>query len=199
MIRLRLALELDYDITEPACDFIFNIHAAHTERQQVVEEWLHLSQDVQLRVETEPTTRNRYLRVKALPGPLKLAYSATALSHHIAEPGQIGEVPVARLPAQVLSYIYPSRYCQSDRLHRLAMREFGQQWQGYSRVQAIRDWVRCAQCVAKTGLDLDLSDNGGKHRNEIRGFHPSAAVLPHGLTGMRCRRQGRPHAPLRQE
>jgi len=45
------------------------------------------------------------------------------LSHHVAEPAQIGEVPVARLPSQVLSYIYPSRYCQSDRLHRLAMRE----------------------------------------------------------------------------
>lgn len=142
MIRLRLALELDYVVGEHGCDFIFNIHAAHTERQRVVEERLTLSQDVQLRVETDGTTRNRYLRVKALPGPLKLAYGATVeLSHHVAEPDGIGEVPVARLPAQVLGYIYPSRYCQSDRLHRFAMREFGQQWQGYGRVQAIRDWV----------------------------------------------------------
>ena len=142
MIRLRLALELDYDIAEPGCDFIFNVHAAHTARQRVVEEVLTLSQDVQPRVETEPATRNRYLRVKALAGPLKLAYRATVdLSHHIADPAQIGEVPVARVPTEVLSYIYPSRYCQSDRLHRLAMREFGQQWQGYGRVQAIRDWV----------------------------------------------------------
>src|SRR5436190_15022605 len=142
MVRLRLALELDYDIAEPGCDFIFNIHAAHTERQRVIEEALTLSQDVPPRVETDPSTRNRYLRVNASPGPLKLAYGATVdLSHHVAEPTQIGEVPVARLPARVLSYIYPSRYCQSDRLHKLAMREFGHQWQGYSRVQAIRDWV----------------------------------------------------------
>jgi hypothetical protein len=28
MIRLRLALELDYDVAETGCDFIFNIHAA---------------------------------------------------------------------------------------------------------------------------------------------------------------------------
>jgi transglutaminase-like putative cysteine protease len=41
----------------------------------------------------------------------------------------------------VLSYIYPSRYCQSDRLLKLAMREFGMQRQGYGRVQGIRDWV----------------------------------------------------------
>jgi transglutaminase-like putative cysteine protease len=142
MIRLRLALELDYEIAEHGCDFIFNVHAAHTERQHVIEEGLTLSQDVRPRVETDPATRNRYLRVKASPGPLKLAYGATIdLSHHTAEPANIGEVPVARLPAQVLSYLYPSRYCQSDRLHKFAMREFGQQWQGYSRVQAIRDWV----------------------------------------------------------
>ena len=32
MIRLQLALELAYTIAEPGCHFIFNIHAAHTER-----------------------------------------------------------------------------------------------------------------------------------------------------------------------
>jgi transglutaminase-like putative cysteine protease len=143
MIRLRLALELDYDIAEPGCDFIFNIHAAHTERQRVVQEHLTLSQDVQHRVEMDAATRNRRLRVQALAGPMKVAYEATVdLSHHMADPGGIAEIPVASLPAEALTYVYPSRYCQSDRLHRFAMREFGQQWQGYSRVQAIRDWVQ---------------------------------------------------------
>ena len=142
MIRLRLTLELDYEVSEPGCDFIFNIHAAHTDRQRVLDETLTLSQNILSRVETDPATRNRYLRLSALPGPLKVAYNAVVeLEHHFGQPAQIAEVPVARLPAQVLNYIYPSRYCQSDRLHRLAMREFGQQWQGYSRVQGIRDWV----------------------------------------------------------
>lgn len=155
MVRLKLALELDYDIAEPGCDFIFNIHAAHTERQQVVQESLTLSQDIDVRVETDPSTRNRYLRLKAFPGPLKVAYGATVdILHHVEEPTQIGEVPVARLPGPVLSYLYPSRYCQSDRLHRFAMREFGQQWQGYSRVQAIRDWV-----LQRTTFSSNTSDS----------------------------------------
>lgn len=142
MIRLELALDLAYDISEPGCDFIFNIHAAHTRRQHVLSESLTLSQNLQPLVETDPSTLNRYLRVQASAGPLALSYRATVdLIHHFAPPGEIPEVPIARLPAHVLSYIYPSRYCQSDRLHRLAMREFGQRWQGYSRVQAIRDWV----------------------------------------------------------
>jgi transglutaminase-like putative cysteine protease len=111
-------------------------------RQQVLHESLALSQELQERVETDPATLNRYLRVHALAGPLHLSYRATVdLLHHFASPGEIAEVPVARLPWQVLNYIYPSRYCQSDRLHRMAMLEFGQRWQGYGRVQAIRDWV----------------------------------------------------------
>ncbi len=142
MIRLQLTIELDYEVLGPSCDFIFNIHAAQTDRQQVLAETLHLSQNLASRVETDPVTRNRYLRLTAGPGPLRVSYSATVdLLHHMADPMQIGEVAVAQLPASVLSYIYPSRYCQSDRLHRFAMREFGQRWQGYARVQGIRDWV----------------------------------------------------------
>ena len=142
MIRLELALDLSYDIAEHGCDFIFNIHAAHTPRQHVLHESLSLSQDLRPAVETDPATLNRYLRLRASAGPLTLSYRATVdLLHHFALPADIPEMPVARLPAQVLSYIYPSRYCQSDRLHRMAVLEFGQRWQGYIRVQAIRDWV----------------------------------------------------------
>ena len=142
MITLRLTLALDYEIAAPGCDFIFNIHAAHTDRQRVVEEQLTLNQNVRYQVDTDPATLNRYLRVSALPGNLHVAYSATVeLAHFSAEPKTIAEAPVAQLPTRVLSYIYPSRYCQSDRLLKLATREFGEWWQGYGRVQGIRDWV----------------------------------------------------------
>jgi transglutaminase-like putative cysteine protease len=142
MIRLRLSLELDYEIAPPSCDFIFNIHAAHTDCQRVLDENLQISQDVAARVDTDPITQNRYLRLSGAPGPLKVSYNATVdLNHFVEQPGNIAEVPVAQLPTSVLGYIYPSRYCQSDRLLRLATKEFGHWQQGYSRVQGIRDWV----------------------------------------------------------
>lgn len=143
MVRLKFSIELNYEIDEPGCDFIFSIHAAQTAHQTVVSESLDISQSLPPNLYTDPVTHTRFLRLKALAGLLTLRYAASVgLDHYTAQPAQIGEVAVANLPGQVLPYLYPSRYCQSDRLHRLAVQEFGHLWQGYSRVQAICDWVR---------------------------------------------------------
>ncbi len=142
MLRLRFSIELNYEIDPPGCDFIFSIHAAQTPHQTVVSESLGISQQLPATPYTDPVTHTRFLRLKAFAGPLTVRYDATVdLNHHTAQPAQLGEVAVANLPGAVLPYIYPSRYCQSDRLLRLAVKEFGQLWQGYGRVQAIRDWV----------------------------------------------------------
>jgi transglutaminase-like putative cysteine protease len=142
MIRLQLQVDLSYEVDAYGADFVFNIHAAHTPCQTLSVENLVLSQQLSPQIYTDPVTRNRYMRLRALPGPLRVSYSAIVdLAHHRADPSQITEVPVQRLPHDVISYIYPSRYCESDRLVKMAIAEFGHLWQGYSRVQAIRDWV----------------------------------------------------------
>jgi transglutaminase-like putative cysteine protease len=143
MIRLELQVDLSYQVDQYGADFVFNIHAAHTRSQTIAAEKLVLSQPLTPRIDTDPATGNRYMRLRAEPGELKLSYTATVdLAHHMAEPGQLAEVPVRNLPAEVIGYIYPSRYCQSDRLVKMAINEFGALWQGHSRVQAIQDWVQ---------------------------------------------------------
>ena len=142
MVRLQFSIDLNYDITDFSCDFILNVHAAQTPAQSVVGESLAISQGVTSNLFTDPLTHARFVRFKASSGPLLVRYQATVdLNHFTAQPDQIAEVAVADLPVEVLRYIYPSRYCQSDRLHRLAVKEFGHLPRGYSRVQAIRDWV----------------------------------------------------------
>jgi transglutaminase-like putative cysteine protease len=64
------------------------------------------------------------------------------VAHHRSEPDTLNEVPVRCLPLEVMPYVYPSRYCQSDRLIKLATNEFGHLWRGYSRVLAIQHWVQ---------------------------------------------------------
>ncbi|MBK7684662.1 MAG: transglutaminase family protein [Rhodocyclaceae bacterium] len=142
MFRLKFSIELNYEIDQPGCDFIFSIYAAQTPYQSVVSESLSISQSLPSSTYTDPMTHTRFLRLTAFAGPLSVRYAAVVdLDHYTAQPAELSEVAVANLPGAVLPYIYPSRYCQSDRLYRLAIKEFGHQKQGYSRVQAIRDWV----------------------------------------------------------
>ena len=143
MIQMSLQVELNYAIDSYGADFVLNIHAAHTPSQLVRSEDLSLSQNIESTMHTDTVTGSRYLRLRALPGHLRLSYTATVdLAHHFCDPALLQEVPVRNLPPEVLSYIYPSRYCQSDRLLKLASGEFGNLWQGYYRVLAIQDWVK---------------------------------------------------------
>ena len=167
LVRLALSVELHYDIGAPGCDFIFNLHAAQTPHQTVVAETLNLSQPWPPQIYTDPVTRTRYLRLHANTiGPLTVRYNATVdIRHYSAEPRHIQEVPVAQLPGEVLIYIYPSRYCPSDRLYRLASREFGHLWHGYSRVQAICNWVQrnvkfCSNTSDSTTTAVDTLVSG---------------------------------------
>lgn len=143
MVRLKLSIELQYEIIDQISDFIFNIHAAQTQCQSLVMENFQVSQPVDVALFTDKAHGNRYARLRALSGPLTVRYDAVIdIDHHIASPDSVGEVPIAQLPADALSYIYPSRYCQSDRLRQLANNEFGGLPQGYWRVRAIQDWVQ---------------------------------------------------------
>lgn len=143
MIRIELQIDLQYEIDGAGADFVFNIHAAQTPSQLVSAEKLTLSQSIPLRMYTTPITGNRYMQVHAAPGALNLSYTATIdLMHHFADPTKIAEVAVRDMPPEVIGYIYPSRYCQSDRLIKLANNEFGRLAQGYARVQGIQEWVK---------------------------------------------------------
>ncbi len=142
-VRIELQVELAYEVGGQGADFIVNIHAAHTARQVVSAERLLISQALSPQMHTDPVGGNRVLRLRAGPGPLLLSYAATVdLCHQRADAAELREVPIALLPPEVIGYLYPSRYCQSDRLVKLAIGAFGWMPQGYSRAQAICDWVR---------------------------------------------------------
>lgn len=143
MVRLKLFIELKYEIVDQVSDFIFNVHAAKTRAQSVITEHFQINQSVPTSLFEDPVHNNRYIRLRANPGDLTLRYDATVdIDHYTAAPDTVGEVPIAALPAEVLAYIYPSRYCQSDRLARMANAEFGHLPTGYWRVRAIQDWVQ---------------------------------------------------------
>lgn len=143
MNRLRYSLRLSYEIQDASADFILNIEAARTSRQHVVDEQLMMSPSVVATGYTDTTLCNRLLRIRAPKGSLSLSYEAVVdIEHRLDDATSLSQMPVADLPFDVLPYLAPSRYCESDRLMEFAMREFGHMAPGYFRVYAIREWVR---------------------------------------------------------
>lgn len=142
-MRLSYSVELAYDVNQPGADFIFNIQAARTARQAVLQESLTVEPPLPVAQYTDPATATRLLRLRAeQAGRLTVRHAATVeLNHLVRPPVEVPEMWVCNLPGHVLPYLYPSRFCESDLLRDFAMRRFGSMVQGYARVQAIRDWV----------------------------------------------------------
>ncbi|WGD31785.1 transglutaminase family protein [Ancylobacter sp. WKF20] len=139
-MTFSVAARLAYEVRDRTV-FILNIEAAALRNQKILAETLDLSPAVAVdRFETEGGTR--LVRAIVEPGTFTVAYDATVeLAMHEADPTQVRETPVAELPLEVMTFLNPSRYCQSDRLARFAYREFGDLPGGHSRVTAICNWI----------------------------------------------------------
>ncbi|MEO8013230.1 MAG: transglutaminase family protein [Polaromonas sp.] len=139
--RLQIDSTLDYVVDGPS-EFVFLIHVANGMGQTLVQENLQIEPPTPFRTYCDGQSGNRFLRFQAQPGPLKVVYRA--LVDRMIEPADVNapEVPVHELPDDVLHYLTPTRYCESDLLGPNAAELFGQLPQGYARVQAICEWVR---------------------------------------------------------
>jgi transglutaminase-like putative cysteine protease len=85
----------------------------------------------------------RYHRVTAQSGSVALIYEAVVDATHesLGDPFRL-QVPLfEQIPPEAMVFIYPSRFCQSDLLARLAKREFNQDESGFYRVTRICNWI----------------------------------------------------------
>jgi transglutaminase-like putative cysteine protease len=86
---------------------------------------------------------NRCERFSIPAGSSRIAYAAELLlgdPDDTIEP-DAAETPVAALPDDVLSFVMPSRFCLPDELGHDAWQRFGATAPGWSRVQAVVDFV----------------------------------------------------------
>jgi len=141
-VRLAYTIDLHYDVFGDA-DFVFSIHAAKTAQQRVLHEAVVVDPDVAWRVDTEPLLGNRLLRLRAPPGTLDVRYVGNVeVVHHVEEPERVVAGTLDALPADVLPFLRPSRYCQSDHVQQVAWREFGDIPPGHAQVDAVCRHVR---------------------------------------------------------
>ncbi|MDM0111692.1 transglutaminase family protein [Variovorax sp. J22R133] len=131
---------LSYEVKSPA-HFLLNVETARWDGQTPLQEQLRIEPPVEVRTFCDENNGNRFVRFDAAPGPLMVHYKATVRRAAVHRPALLDEVPVNQLPNDVLHYMMPTRYCESDVMARAAQQLFGDLPQGIGRVQAICDWI----------------------------------------------------------
>ena len=86
---------------------------------------------------------NRCERLTLPPGSSRVVYEAevTLTDPADALDADAPETPVTQLPDEVLAYVLPSRFCLPDELGSEAWERFGELAPGWTRVQAVVDFV----------------------------------------------------------
>lgn len=140
-MHLKLGCRLAYT-ANTGTPFIFNIEAQQRTSQRVLSERLQLTPKLDIERWTMPESGNRYFRVNAPAGKLLVEYEAQVeLTSALDDPAAVTELPLSEMPLSVFPHLYPSRYCQSDKLQRFAQSTFGAMDAGYDRVNGICNWI----------------------------------------------------------
>jgi transglutaminase-like putative cysteine protease len=141
-VRLRYAVELNYTVNGFS-EFLLNVHAARTPRQNVIEESFSIEPKRTVLLSEDPATSNRIASFNASSGDVQIRYSAVVeIRHRFVEPDAITAESPGMLPVTTLQYLYSSRYCQVDQVQQQAWDRFGSMPRGYAQVLAVHDWIR---------------------------------------------------------
>lgn len=140
-VRLRIDCRLAYQL-QGDCEFVFLIHVALDRGQSLVEEALNIEPPLPYRSYTDEHCGNRFMRLSAGAGALTVNYHAVVDRLIDATDPNAQEVAVRDMPDDVLRFVLPTRYCESDLLGQVAQQMFAAVPTGHARVRAICDWVR---------------------------------------------------------
>jgi transglutaminase-like putative cysteine protease len=139
-MTLSVGCTLAYQVLTPSAHFTFNVLANKDAQQQLLTESVACTPEVPAeRIST--SKGNRVFRVEVPTGPFELRYSATLDVARPAPPAELKAELPGRLPLTVLTYMLPSRYCESDRFAQIAWELFGKIENRVEQVREICRWV----------------------------------------------------------
>ena len=135
--------ELQYQVYLPTT-FIFSIQACRTDSQVILEESLFTDPWLTYEEIAGDDGVSRFIRVRSNgESHFTIRYQARVdIDYNTIHQRRLAQtVPVNRLEADEMHYLFPSRYCQSDKLQKLASKEFGHIETAYGKVAAITEWI----------------------------------------------------------
>jgi transglutaminase-like putative cysteine protease len=141
MEPIQVGSRLKYKITKSTV-LLLNISCVETDHQQILQESLRITPDIQAVPCQVGKAKNRFHRLVIDPCDLLIEYDATVrLTPATETPPKIEQLDYAVIPADVLDYLNQSRYCESDKLATYANSHFGGMPANFDRVNAICDWT----------------------------------------------------------
>jgi len=140
-MKLRVTCDLSFQVSD-AVAFILMLRPYRGEGQTVTGESYTIKPCVDI-AEHIDSYGNACQRLLAPRGSLFIHTSAEVkVVSHVDVNFQAGFVEIQHLPAAVLCYLAPSRYCESDRLGEQAIGIVGDAQPGYCQVERIVAWIR---------------------------------------------------------
>ncbi len=141
-LTIRVGCALTYEVTGSA-SLLLNIKPRPTRTHLVLSESLMLGNNLPAEEFTD-CHGNQVWRVSLAPGTNYIRHDAIVLvSSHVDNQDLPPVTPQSpdQLPADLLRYTLPSRYCDSDKLSDFAWQKFGHIEHGLPRVNAISEWL----------------------------------------------------------
>lgn len=141
MKRMACSIRLQYLCNEPST-FVLSVQPAKTTQQRLVTERLTLTGATGPATEYCDAEGTRFIRFLG-EGEVSVASQFTVDIYHVHQARQLlDERKPQELPMNVLQYILPSRYCESDKVLDFARQHFGGLIMGYDRIEEIARWVQ---------------------------------------------------------
>jgi len=138
---LKTSCDLSFEITEPM-PFVLMLRPRSGAQQWIAREEYRLEPSVPV-FEFTDNYGNLCQRLIAPAGVFKVRTSAEVMTSDDADQAFGAPfVEIQNLPNDVLSYLLPSRYCESDRFHDMASEITAGERPGYNQVAAIVTWLR---------------------------------------------------------
>jgi transglutaminase-like putative cysteine protease len=140
-LRLRVGCEFNYEVSAPS-PAVIQVAPRRDEGARVLEESWALHPEGTLDV-VEDFYGNQIRRTVLGGGEARLRYEALVEVQPSADSADETAIqhPIQDLNGEQLHFLLPSRYCLSDELMSTAWELFGETEPGWSRAQAICDWV----------------------------------------------------------
>ena len=140
-MRLYTSCDLAFDINVPT-PFVLMLRPRSSSRQWVASEKYDIIPGVAVS-EFIDGYGNLCQRLIAPPGAFSIHTGAKiVLPEYVDRAEDASFVEIGKVPDEVLRYLLPSRYCESERFGQMATTITEGQLLGYNQVVAITDWVR---------------------------------------------------------